>query len=147
MICHCLVVQVYAFPKTQQLLLRGIIAFFCTLILVIHVKVQPFLEPLNNRLETALLLILCLISTLTTIDSQQSSRSISNTITVLSALPLLPLPFLAVKYCRRTVVPRINEVVWSKSRSDDEYVPPPTQGDVDEDIGNTKRLVDDDKLL
>lgn len=138
---------VYAFPKTQQLLLRGIIAFFCTVILTIHVKVQPFWEPWNNHLETALLLILCLISTLTTIDTQQSSKSISNAITVLSALPLIPLPFLAVKYCRGTVVPKINQVVWSKSRSEQEYVPPEPQMHIDEDTGNTKMSVDDNKLL
>lgn len=66
---------------------------------------------------------------------------------MLSVLPLLPLPFLAIKNCRRTVVPKINEVVLSKSRSEDEYVPSQTQGDVDEDIGNTKKLVDDGKFL
>merc|ERR1711879_709247 len=77
---------VYAFPKTQQLLLRGIITFFCTVILLIHARVQPFKERCNNILETILLLLLCLISTLTTISTQDSSIYITHAITVLSAL-------------------------------------------------------------
>merc|ERR1712217_615607 len=102
---------IYALPKTQQLLVRGVISFFCTVILVIHVKVQPFEKALNNQLETGLLLILCLISTLTTISTQQSSTHITNCITVLSALPLLPLPWLMFGYCQLKVVPRVKEKV------------------------------------
>ena len=125
-----------------------LIAFFCTVILVIHVKVQPFQRPINNQLETVLLLILCLISTLTTISTQQTSHHISNAITVLSALPLLPLPWLAFKYVRFSLVPKIkNTVAWSRSMSHHEYEPPEPQSSVDEDIGNTGKLVDDDKML
>merc|ERR1712190_686112 len=93
---------VYAFPKSQQLLLRGIISFMCTVILAIHVTVQPFLEPINNYLETALLLLLCLISTLSTINGQ-GVTNINTTITLLAALPLLPLFYLAPMYCKKSV--------------------------------------------
>ena len=147
---------VYAFPKAEQVLLRGIISFLCTIILAIHVKTQPFINPLNNWLETALLLLLCLVSTLSTISSETSTEAISITISILSALPLLPLPFLAFKYCKRRVVPKIKKrrmVAASKAggKIEDNYVPPTAlvanNQDVDEDVGNNTVKVEDDDLL
>eukprot|EP01084_Bolivina_argentea_P173799 301072_1 len=137
---------VYAFPKTQQLLLRAIIAIFCILILVIHVKVQPFLTPINNKLETILLFVLCMVSIFTLISSQSSSLSkpLSITISSLSALPLVPLPWLGWKYWKRRVAPKIRQTIalssdMSISRNSNEniiYVPPKPQIGVDDDIGN-----------
>ena len=156
-------IQVYAFPKAQQLMLRGIISFLCTLILGLHLRLQPFKEKWSNYLETGLLIILCLISTLSTISTQQSITGIKAFITVLAALPLLPVFPLGWKYLRRTVVPKLGKAVSRKSQSQRRigpmqsagrqsqsqrgYVPPTPQTNIDEDIGNTKKLVEDGGTL
>eukprot|EP01083_Nonionella_stella_P284525 968693_1 len=134
---------VYAFPKQRQILLRTIVSFMCTIILVIHVKLSPFVEPVNNHLETVLLLLLCLVSTLS-IPQQDTGQRI---IAIVAAAPLIPLPFLMWCYCKQRVIPTVRRGVLRSTASVNEdqlvrcdYEPPTKlikQNNTDDDFGNT----------
>ena len=97
-------VSIYAFPKSNLYLLRSIIAFSCGIILCIHIKFQPFKEKINNHLETGLLILLFFIASLSTI-SETDGVPIQTLIVICAVLPLCALPFLFVKYWRKTLKP------------------------------------------
>ena len=105
-----MLISVYAFPKGNQYLLRALISFFCGIILSIHVKVQPFRYKINNHLETLLLLLLFLVSTLSTV-SDTTGLDLKYPTSTIACIPLLFLPYLAFRYCRNRVVPHVKDMV------------------------------------
>eukprot|EP01083_Nonionella_stella_P144083 449166_1 len=136
---------VYAFPKSKQILLRTIMSFMCIIILSIHIKLAPFVSTLNNRLETASLLVLCFVSTLS-IPKQNIGQQI---IGYVAALPLIPLPFLIHCYCQQCVVPTVKRSI-AFSTELIRYVPPTIkQNNIDNDFGNVAvhEDIEDDQHL
>eukprot|EP01083_Nonionella_stella_P235884 829000_1 len=151
MMCRRIIlISVYAFPKTNQYLLRAIIAFFCGIILTIHVKVLPFRYKINNNLETLLLLLLFLVSTLSTVSNTTGlGANLKYVTAVIAIIPLLFVPYLAFKYCRYRVLPKVKRLVashplsatnYSKLQTDDynEYIAPHLQ------LNEHKKDEDDD---
>ena len=106
-------ISVYAFPKSDLLLLKCMLTFICGIIFGIHINYKPFKHKVNNYLESLLLVILFFISSLSTAATYQTYSNqdigdiIETLILICSILPLFPLPFLIWRYWKSNVKPKI----------------------------------------
>ena len=106
-------ISVYAFPKSDLLLLKCMLTFICGIIFGIHINYKPFKHKINNIFETIVLILLFFISSLSAAAtyestySSQTAKMIKMLILICSIVPLVPIPFLLRKYWKSNVKPKI----------------------------------------